>query len=570
LVTTLLLVSLTGCGLLLPFPQPTPDPKLPDSQQILRPLDVGVANGDLEALDPAFIEFTLDQNLGQLIFPQLVTLDEHSQPVDWAAQSHEISSDGLTYTFHLRTGMTWSDGSPIDASTFAYSINRALDPCTGSPTAIYLYPIKGAQAFSTGACPAGSTKSATSLIGASLLTPDPLTLQILLQQPAGYFLTALTSATAWAVPRHLIETYGDKWTEQLTENGGFGGNLYRLTKWDHAGHLEFEHNERFWGQKPMLRRIEYTLYKSMDTAWADFIAGKGDTSQPPLAELDAAKRMRGVSLQSAAQFIESHLQVHGNLAPFDDVRIRQAFSLAIDRQAIVHAVFHDTAQPSIHLIPEGMTGYNANLADAAGRTGAEALTADPLTARLLANAYAAEKCGGDFAHCPPITISAFRGRPSLPFIEAIRSGWEEAFPGWRIGIFTRGRCGAQIQQYCTFSIQLLFGGWFFEYPDPRDFISQVWTTAGPYNQTYNSGLNAARFSVPQVDALSAQAEVATDQTTRLGLYQQAEQLLVAQGFAIPLYQTIQTTAMRSRVIGWRMGPLEVTPLWVWQTTYIRQ
>jgi ABC-type transport system substrate-binding protein len=98
----------------------------------------------------------------------------------------------------------------------------------------------------------------------------------------------------------------------------------------------------------------------------------------------------------------------------------------------------------------------------------------------------------------------------------------------------------------------------------------VWTTAGPYNQTYNSGLNAARFSVPQAGALNAQAEVATDQIIRLGLYQQAEQLLVAQGFAIPLYQTTQITALRSRVIGWRTGLLEETLLSVWQAMYIRR
>src|SRR5262245_41763614 len=108
---TLLLVALTGCGLLLPFPQPTPTPNLPlpDSQQVFRPQEIGPASGDLETLDPALIEFQTDYDNAQLLFPALVTLDEHSQPIDWAASSHEVSADGLTYTFHLRAGMTWSD-----------------------------------------------------------------------------------------------------------------------------------------------------------------------------------------------------------------------------------------------------------------------------------------------------------------------------------------------------------------------------------------------------------------------------------------------------------------------------
>ncbi len=206
----LLAVLLSGCGLPWPFPQPTPDPKLPDAQQVFRPLDSGLIGGDLETLDPALIQFSIDYGLAQLIFPQLVTLDDRLQPVDWAAQSHETSADGLAYTFHLHRGMTWADGTPIDATTFAYAINRSLDPCTGaSPdvVALHLYDLAGAEAFNTSVCPAGAIKSTATLIGASIQTPDPLTLRLTLAHPAGYFLSALTWPTSWAVPQPLIERY---------------------------------------------------------------------------------------------------------------------------------------------------------------------------------------------------------------------------------------------------------------------------------------------------------------------------------------------------------------------------
>src|SRR4051794_6130677 len=111
IVPLLLMVLLAGCAAPWPFPQPTPDPTLPDTQQILRPQEIGPASGDLETLDPALIEFQTDYDNAQLVFPGLITLDEHGKPVDWAAASHEVSADGLTYTFHLRTGMTWSDGT---------------------------------------------------------------------------------------------------------------------------------------------------------------------------------------------------------------------------------------------------------------------------------------------------------------------------------------------------------------------------------------------------------------------------------------------------------------------------
>ena len=196
--------------------------------------------------------------------------------------------------------MTWSDGTPIDATTFAYSINRALDPCTGAVTT-YLEDIKGAHAFF--GCPQGVYKGQVTLIGSSLLTPDPLTLQIILERPAGYFLAALTTSPALAVPRQFIEKYPGNgypraWTRHLADNGGFGGNLYKLVKVTGAEHgggtstLVFERNERFWGQKPYLRRIEYTVQWSRDNAWANFTADQGDLSQPPLKYLGDSNRLK--------------------------------------------------------------------------------------------------------------------------------------------------------------------------------------------------------------------------------------------------------------------------------------
>ena len=125
-------------------------------KQIFKPLSGGANAGDLDTLDPGQIQFGFDYDKAQMIYPALITLTDDLKPIDWAAKSHEISSDGLTYTFHLNSGMKWSDGTAIDANTFAYSINRSLDPCFASGVSYYNLNIKGATDYNSKTCDAGT------------------------------------------------------------------------------------------------------------------------------------------------------------------------------------------------------------------------------------------------------------------------------------------------------------------------------------------------------------------------------------------------------------------------------
>jgi peptide/nickel transport system substrate-binding protein/oligopeptide transport system substrate-binding protein len=573
-------LSLAGCGLPWPYPQPTPDPRLPDGQQIFRPLASGPNAGDVDSLDPAQIQFGFDSGIAQLIFPQLVTLDDKQQPVDWAAESHEISADGLIYTFHLHQGMKWADGAPIDATTFAYSINRALDPCLGSYIVSYdLFDLAGAEAFHSGACPAGAVKSTATLIGASIQTPDPLTLRLTLAHPAGYFLSALTSSPSWAVPQALVERYtmpalangitSSAWTKHLLDNGPFGGNLYLLTSrlhptWqqsnDGLDQMTFERNERFWGKKPLLRRIEHMLDSDVNALWQAFAQGKGDVGFVPAAELAAARAMKEITIQQTPMLTYWYVTPNWQLAPFDDVRVRQAFSLALDRTTLSPEASRAFRQPTIHLVPEGMPGYNPDLTDATGRKGKDALTPDLEAARKLARAYATEKCGGDYAKCPPISFPIPGGSTTIgTTAEQMTQQWRKAFPGWTIQVT---EINGPMELKVFWYLQLGLSGWTQDYPDPQDFLSLLWKTGADSNLSH--------VSDPQVDALLAQADGMSDQAARISLYQQAEQLLVAQVAAIPLNQAVDVQAVRSHVVGWHGAPSGVTPLSVWQMAYLKR
>ena len=157
-------------------------------------------SSDVGSLDPAHVTGTVEYEIAHAVFPPLVALDADLKPVDWAAKSHEVTGDGLTWTFYLNRGMRWSEIESIDSAVFANSINRTLDPCTRSEVAHYLFSIQGASAFHTSACPAGAHMSAQTLIGSSLIASDPLTLQIKLSAPDPSFLFTLTTPGAWAVP----------------------------------------------------------------------------------------------------------------------------------------------------------------------------------------------------------------------------------------------------------------------------------------------------------------------------------------------------------------------------------
>jgi len=545
---------------------PTPPRRLDDAQQVLRPLLPGENGGDLDTLDPALIQFGDDYDLARAVFPPLVTTDAKLNLIPWAATAlPEVSADGLAYTFHLRARMKWSDGVRIDAATYAYSINRALDRCTGehdygSPVWSYLAQIKGAVAFHKLACPAGAAGQPANVNltdgpAHSVVVVDPTTLRLTLEAPAAYFLAEFTYPTSWAQPRQLIDRYGDKWTDHLADDGGFGGNLFKVTTWDHAGHFSLARNDAFWGTKPILRAIEWTLYKDGAALWSDFTSGTGDEAVPATADRAAARAMAGYREIHALAI--SYLFINWTTPPFDDARVRRAFDLAFDRRALCDQILNGVCLPTTHIVIEGLPGYNEGLKDPAGRTGGAALSADVADAQKLATAYRDERCGGDYAKCPPISLITQRGSA----VQAAEGGfwlnaWEAAFPGWKITL-SSPRCG----QICfDGGYQIVTEGWGADYADPQDFTSLLLRSGASDNQ--------GGVSIPAADALLDRADVEQDRATRLALYQRAEQFFVDRVAWIPWGQPKGVVVVRPRVVGWAYDSALTVPLPAWQSAYL--
>lgn len=531
-----LLVALTAasCGTTSRPKAPQP---LPDAQQILREALFSGHTGsggapDIATYDPAMATDQASTSVATLIYPSLVALDSRLNVRLWAAESMDISPNGLTITFHLRSGMRFSDGEPINAQTFAFALNRALDPCVQAPLAWYLYPISGAAAFNQEACVApqqdGIAGPVLTLIGIDQpINPvDPLTLQLTLAQPAMRLLTALAEPIAFAVPQKMVQQYGADWTSHLTDHGGIGGGLFALTRTPAQGGLLLTRNASFWGAAPRLRQINYSVYsdnaRGMAQASSDYQAGKLDIGYPSADQVAAAPKSANV--QSAPQLRVVYLGLNWHDAPFTDERMRQAFALAIDKQTIATQRLRGEVIPTNHIVPEGLTSYNPALV---GPDSSQKLTGAPAEAVNLAQAFASSACGGSYAHCPLITLETPAEDANFSDVAAdIARMWQAVAPGYPLTI--RVEPAALVKQReASGEAQFYLDEWVADYPDTQNALGRF---------TANAPGVSGSVNLPDANALLARAEAEQDPTQRAKDYQAAEQLLVSAVAVVPLYQ----------------------------------
>ncbi|HEX9067165.1 MAG TPA: ABC transporter substrate-binding protein, partial [Ktedonobacterales bacterium] len=409
--------------------------------------------------------------------------------------------------------------------------------------------IKGSVAFNERTCPLGAATSTDTLIGKSIIIADALTLKLILAQPAAYLLSSLTYATAWAQPKQLIDKYQDRWTDHLE---GFGGNLFTVKRWDHTGHFDLVRNEAFWGVKPKLREIDWALYKDRDTMWADYQAGTSDSmSSPPPAALANAKALPGFHADPDPAI--TYLTPHWAIAPYNDVRVRQALDLAIDRTAIAQAS-HGMLTPSMHMVPQGVPGYNPDLRDPAGRTGDAAFGPAIAEARTLWQSYVDEKFGGHAEQAPRVALEYFNNNAlGDTFSPLLMQEWRAALPGVQVSTDIRDRARAGIDDFLP---SLWLTSWTMDYPDPQDFLSLLVHTNSAYNQTF--------IDLPEAEKLTDQADANPDQVEQLRQYQQAEQLYVSAVAWIPLGQSLNTYLVRPAVAGYHERSASTVALAVWQ------
>jgi oligopeptide transport system substrate-binding protein len=513
-------ILLAGCGTTSSGATP-----LPDSQQIFRfPLNANSV--DIKTMDPAQVQDYYSYFPVELVFPSMLALSSSGTPIPWAAQAMPtFNAADDTYTFKIRPNLKWSDGTPIDANTFAYSINRALSPCTASPVTYYLFALKDASTFATQSCQADGVTvkgKIPTLIGDSINVPDSQTLVLTLSAPAPYFLEAICYPTADAQPEQLISKYGPKaWTQHLTDGTGFGGNQYKLVSWTHKGDVIVERNDSFWGTKPKLREVDFKVYQTVNAEYADYLAGRLDQGAAPPDQYKTSKQ-RSDFHEEGALWI-NYYQPVWTKAPFNSVLVRQAFDLALNKDVLANQVNQGSVIPSNHIVPQGMPGYNPTLT---GPDGTTSTSGNVAMATKLMDQYATKSCKGykagsdQFQTCTPVTLFDSNDPSIVTNDQAAVAMWQAAFPGYPIKTsFTD--FNTLISQIYGPNVPQIYGiAWIADYPDPQDWLSL---------QFAPTAINNAGFvNDPTANALMAKADVDLG-SDRMSLYNQAEQSLVDQG-----------------------------------------
>jgi oligopeptide transport system substrate-binding protein len=468
------------------------------------------------------------------LFSGLVELTPELGVVPDVARSWEVLDGGRKYIFHLRDDVRWSDGVQVTAGDFEYAWKRALDPAYGLLyVANLLYDIKKARAFHQGEMPDPD------MVGVHAL--DGLTLMVELEEPISYFVHLMTSPTlTMPVPRHVVEAHGAAWTElnSIVTNGPF-----RLVTWERGETMVFERNRDYHGRfTGNLERVEYSLISGQTARLLQMYEGNDldvlDMDHFSPAEWNRARQRHAGEYVSGPRLGISFIGFDVTRPPFDDPRVRRAFCLATDREALAHVTLRGYVFPATGgFVPPGLAGHSPEIG----------LPYDPVGARrLLAEADYAGGRGFPAVDC------LGRDNPVDDLVrEYLRAQWRENLQveiAWKKMAFRKFVDSVRRETPHIWTMR-----WEATYPDPDDLLrfDQSFLPGGWQNEVYDRLVEGARR--------------VADQRERIRMYQQADEILVEEAPVLPLYYGRLHMLMKPWV---KEYPMSAVDQWFWKDVII--
>lgn len=486
--------------------------RLLSAWQQLAPADLTIINGsEPETLDPALITSLSDSRIVRCLFEGLTRLNGETARAEPAiAERWEISEDGTLYTFYLRKDAIWSDGKPITSSDVVYSWRRVLDPNTAADYAGQLYFVENAEAFNTGQYAAGFNRSATA-DDVGVWTVDEHTVQVRLVGPTAFFLDLCSFPTLAIVPQHWIEEHGDRW---VIEPGLPVNGTYEMEFWKLNDRVRVRANPKHWAAHEVKSKVvDFIPMSSPTTALNLYESGEADIiwdkSLIPSALMDVLRPRP--DCHTFGYLGSYFFRFNVTRKPFDDIRVRKALAMAIDKKRIVNNITKAGEQVADHFVPPGTADYESPVG----------VSHDPAQARQLL-AEAGYPGGKGF----PVFTYLMNNAPIDAQISVeLQAMWEKEL-GVKMEI-RQTEWKVYLNEQSKLNFDLSRSSWIGDYNDANTFLDLFMS---------NNGNNRTGWKDETYDEIVRTANQQTDKEKRKRLLQSAEKKIIHDDLIIvPIY-----------------------------------
>lgn len=484
--------------------------------------------GEPKSLDPYVATGTWEHQIISDMFEGLTTSSPDGKTINGMATSWTTSEDGLVWTFKLRDAK-WSDGVPVTADDFVYGWQRLLTMQPPTQYASMLFLVKNAEAVFDGKLP-------KSTLGIKAI--DPKTVQITLEHPAPYLPGFLTHPITFPVPKHIVEKYGNDWInpEHIVVNGAF-----TLEQWSPNDFIYVAKNQKYYDAANVCLEGLY-YYPTQDDIAAERRVRTG--------RLDIQANFVGSRREEIDRTMPGYARVSDYISvtyyiyntkvkPFNDPRVREALSLAIDREFITNEILKGGQRPAYSLVPNGVENYDFGKVQQPWK--------DLSRAQKLEKARKLLKEAGFGPNHPlEFTFSYRNSRDNPRVAPVVQQNWREINPDWVKVQIVGSDVQINYDKMQRGDFEIGDAGWVADYNDARNFLYSYETSAGE--------MNYGKYSNPQFDTLLKQADFEKDANKRKELIEAAEEVALADNPFIPLYFDTSRNLVNPSITGWVDNP----------------
>jgi len=460
-----------------------------------------------DSLDPHLTSGTWESNVVGDLFLGLTTEDVKGQTIPGAAESWTTSADGLTWTFKLRPGLVWSDGAPLKASDFVYAFRRLLDPKTAARYAFVQYGIKNAEAINSGKMPPEA-------LGVRAI--DDLTFEMITETPLPYLPGLLTHSTSYPLPEHVVSKHGREWIKPGTvvSNGA-----YTLVEWNPHDKIKIVKNPTFYDAANV--RIDTVFFYPIEdeqVILTRYRAREIDVNIAsrsfPANELPWLRENMPNEVHVVPALATDYLVANIRRKPWNDVRLRQALALALDRELVTQKINRDGRVPAYSFVPPGISNYTTPPRLEYADWPKEKRQAE--AKRLLVEA--------GYGPNNPLTFTYnfTSGRDFRKQVAAEMALWKE------VGLIAKPVMTEPKVHYNTVQqgdFEVSWAAWSADFDDPQTFLAMADSRSGIFNY--------GGYSNPVYDALLDKAKTMLDLQQRALVMREAEEVMLRDFAIIP-------------------------------------